>query len=225
MPARLHAGAPAGLALKQLKLPSFCRNASGPIVVAIEGPNGAGKTTLTRGLSRRLKAARCLGTDEAWFAEQFKTRMIRDADWFASAMFFLSGCFEQMRLLQQKDNPLVIMDRCLWSTLAVHGAEDLSRLQALLAMLRPIASEIPVPHLTLVLEASFATCRSRIAKKKSARARALDRLTANPKFHAREMDFYGWLGAQAPGVIFLCVDKANEKEVADKAVALIKGGL
>ena len=225
MPARHHAASPAAPALTELKLPSFFQNPNGPIVVAIEGPNGAGKTTLTKALSRRLKAARCLGTDEAWFAEPFKTRMIRDADWFASAMFFLSGCFEQMRVLQQQDDPLVIMDRCLWSTLAVHGAEELPRLRALLAMLRPIAGEITVPHLTLVLEASFATCRARIAKKKSPSARALDGLTADPEFHARERDFYRWLGAQAPGVIFLRVDNANEKEVADKAVALIKRGL
>ena len=81
--------------------------------------------------------------------------MIRDAEWFASAMFFLSGCFEQMRVLRGRPDPLVIMDRSLWSTLAVHGAEDPERLEALLAMLRPVAAQIHVPDLTLVLEADF----------------------------------------------------------------------
>jgi thymidylate kinase len=218
-------GAPAGLAVRELSLPPFSQQTTaGPVVVAIEGPNGAGKTTLSRELSRKLGVPWCLGTDEAWFAEALKVRMIRDADWFASAMFFLSGCFEQMRLLQQqRDDRLVIMDRCLWSTLAVHGAEHVNRLQALIAMLRPIASQIRVPHLTLVLEASFATCKSRIAKKTGS-ARALDELTATAGFHAREREFYRWLGGQAPGVIFVDVE-ANAQEVAAKTVGLIKSKL
>jgi len=149
--------------------------------------------------------------------------MIRDADWFASAMFFLSGCFEQMRLLQQREDRLVIMDRCLWSTLAVHGAEKVNRLQALISMLGPIASQIRVPHLTLVLEASFATCQSRIAKKTGS-ARALDELTATAEFHDRERAFYRWLSGQAPGVIFMDAE-SSVQEVAAKAAALIKSKL
>ena len=129
--------------LESLFLPEFAgRAASRPLVVALEGPNGAGKTTLCEALARGLGARRCLGTDEAWFSEAFKTRMIRDAEWFSSALFFLSGCFEQMRALRSQPDPLVIMDRSLWSTLAVHAAEDSRRLQALLDMLRPLAPEI-----------------------------------------------------------------------------------
>src|SRR5262252_8553362 len=73
-----------------LNLPSFGQlSSAGPIVVAIEGPNGAGKTTLSWALSRKLGVPWCLGTDEAWFTESLKVRMIRDAEWWASAMFFL----------------------------------------------------------------------------------------------------------------------------------------
>lgn len=210
--------------LAALSLPRFAeQDPSGQVVVAIEGPNGAGKTTLSWALSRRLGVPWCLGTDEAWFAESLKVRMIRDADWFASAMFFLSGCFEQMRLLRQRSDQLVIMDRCLWSTLAVHGAESLDRLKALITMLEPIAKEIQTPRMTLVLEASFATCQSRIAKK-SGTARALDELTATAAFHAREREFYNWLGQKTPGVIFLDAERKAE-EVADHAMALLQAKL
>ncbi len=144
------------LALEPLRLPRFAdRDASRPFVVALEGANGAGKSTLCHLLARTFAAPACLGTDEAWLSDAFKTRMIRDAEWFVSAMFFLSGCCEQMRVLRSRPNPLVIMDRSLWSTLAVHGAENPKRLETLLAMLRPVAAQIHVPDLTLVLEAEL----------------------------------------------------------------------
>jgi len=204
--------------LSRLVLPSFAAPASsGPCIVALEGPNGAGKTTL----ARALQFPHCLGTDDAWFTEPFKVRMIRDAEWFASAMFFLSGCFEQMRMLRSHRDKLVVMDRSLWSTLAVHGAESAERLELLLAMLRPVACQIRVPHLTLVLEASFTTCQTRIAKK-TGTARALDELTANATFHECEQEFYRWLSRQRSEVRFLDVDQASPEAVALQARDLIR---
>ncbi len=216
--------APAGaypLSLDRLSLPPFAvPRAPRPWVVALEGPNGAGKTTLCRKLARRLGAPSCLGTDPAWFSEMFKTRMIRDAEWHASAMFFLSGCFEQMRVLRSRPARMVIMDRSLWSTLAVHAAESPARLAALLAMLRPVSRRVRVPDLTIVLEASFATCQSRIGAKTGA-ARALDELTATVTFHSRERVFYRWLARHAKNVHFLDADHATADEVAEAAVALV----
>jgi thymidylate kinase len=206
------------LALNRLVLPSFAApDASGPFIVALEGPNGAGKTTL----ARALQFPHCLGTDDAWFTEPFKVRMIREAEWFASAMFFLSGCFEQMRALRIRQEKLIVMDRSLWSTLAVHGAASAERLELLLAMLRPVAAQIRVPHLTIVLEASFTTCQSRIGKKIGT-ARALDELTANAAFHGREREFYRWLSRQRSEVWFLDVDQAPPEAVSLQAADLIR---
>ncbi len=209
-------------ALEKLRLPQFAaRDASRPFVIALEGANGAGKTTLCRLFSGSLAAPACMGTDEAWFSDSFKTRMIRDAEWFASAMFFLSGCFEQMRVLRGRSDPVVIMDRSLWSTLAVHGAESPDRLEALLAMLRPVATQIQVPDLTIVLDASFETCQSRIARK-SGTARLLDELTAAPAFHGREQEFYRWLARQRPEVLFLDANHDGPESIAQRASALVR---
>ena len=133
-----------------LVLPRFAPRSPGtPCIVAIEGPNGAGKTTLCAALADSLQVPSCLGIDPAWFSPEFKTRMIRDADWFASAMFFLSGCFEQMRGLRASKEPLLIMDRSLWSTLAVHAAESTAGLDTLLSMLvlSPRRSVCPISPL------------------------------------------------------------------------------
>jgi thymidylate kinase len=210
------------LALESLRLPRFASTDAGrPFIVALEGANGAGKSTLCRLLSENLAAPTCLGTDEAWFSDLFKTRMIRDAEWFASAMFFLSGCFEQMRVLRSRPDPLFIMDRSLWSTLAVHGAESPERLKALLAMLRPVAAHIQIPDLTLVLNADFETCQSRIARK-SGTARLLDNLTATPAFHRREQEFYRWLARRRSEVLFLDANRSGPENIAQEAAALIR---
>ncbi len=203
------------------KLPEFAPvNGRTPFVVAIEGPNGAGKTTLCRRLGRRFGSYTCLGTPPAWFSKALKGRMIRDADWVASAMFFLSGCLEQMRAVKARAERLVIMDRSLWSTLAVHAAEARPRLAAVLAMLKPVARGISVPDLTVVLEASFETCQHRIARK-GYEAQALDHLTADVRFHAQEQSFYHWLSRNARRIEFLNVDEASPQRVADQAAALI----
>jgi thymidylate kinase len=208
--------------IETIALPKFgAERSAGSRVIAVEGPNAAGKTTLCQKFASRLGAPVCLGTDAAWFAEPFKTRMIRDADWYASALFFLSGCFEQMRVLRQRGEPRILMDRSIWSTLAVHAATDPRRLDALAAILRPIADCVEIPARTLVLEASFATCQTRMANK-SGIARALDELTANKLFHAREREFYRWLGRRAPGVEFLNVDDLTADQVAERAAKLIK---
>ena len=207
------------LTLNELVLPAFVSGLGGPPrIVAIEGPNGVGKSTLCKALAEALPAECCLGIDGAWFAEPFKTRMIRDADWLASAMFFLSGCLEQMRRLRESPAKLVIMDRCLWSTLAVQAATEPARLRTLLRMLEHVEAEVRVPDFTLVLEASFATCQERIARKTGA-ARALDELTATAGFHAREHCFYHWLSRSATGVKFLEVDKLSAAEAADAKTA------
>jgi thymidylate kinase len=212
---------PGGSVFDSLRLPVFAsRAASGPIVVAVEGPNGAGKTTLCGLLSGKVGARCCLGTEDAWFAEAFKTRMIRDAEWFASAMFFLSGCFERMRVLRGWADRLVIMDRSLWSTLAVHGAESSERLETLLGMLKPVAAQIHVPDVTLVLEASFETCQSRIARKSGA-DRLLDELTAVSAFHERERQFYRWLAHERSDVLFLNANRGGPDALAESASALI----
>ena len=221
MAARVKSEAGSDQSLAALSLPRFGQTPPGPVIIAIEGPNGAGKTTLSWAMSRKLGVPWCLGTDEAWAAENLKVRMIRDAEWFASAMFFLSGCFEQMRLLRDRSEPLVIMDRSFWSTLAVHGATNVGHLQAILDMLRPIASSVQVPHFTLILEASFSTCQSRIATK-TGTARALDQLTATAEFHQREAAFYQWLGTQCSAMSFLDVNAANADEVADQALEVVR---
>ena len=165
--------------LDQLRLPGFARReVAVPLWWRLKAPMGPGKSTFCHRLARASARPRCLGTDDAWFSDAFKTRMIRDAEWFVSAMFFLSGCWSKCASCRSCPQPLIIMDRSLWSTLAVQGAAQ-PRTAGYPARHAP-AGRRPNPgsRLTLVFDASFETCQSRIARK-SGEARLLDDLTAN----------------------------------------------
>jgi thymidylate kinase len=89
-------------------------------------------------------------------------------------------------------------------------------------MLKPLAAQIHVPDATLVLEASFETCQSRIARKSGA-DRLLDELTAVSAFHERERQFYRWLAGQRSGVLFLDANEGGPDDIAQRASALITG--
>ena len=193
-----------------------------PYVVAIEGPNGAGKTRLCSLLSERLGVPSLRGVPAGWEDAPQKLRMIRDADWLASAMYFLSGVMEASREAACGAGDLKLMDRSLWSTLAVHYAHDPARLEVLLPMLELAAGHVKVPDLTIVLEASPASCLRRIARK-SGHEQALDAASpATDVFQQREREFYHWLQAQWPVVAFIDTDDCEPETVCQKAADLIR---
>jgi len=161
------------------------------------------------------------GVPEEWEDHRLKLRMIRDADWLASAFYFFSGAIEVNREMAGEAAP-VIMDRSLWSTLAVHVAHAPSRLNKLLALLQNMVGHIRFPDLTLVLEAETHTCQSRIADK-SGEERDYDAAAPDDNaFAKREREFYRWLASQGPLVRFIQVDTLTLDEVAKAAAAHIR---
>jgi pyruvate kinase/thymidylate kinase len=211
------------LAANRRRLPrSLTPSGGAPQVVAIEGPNGAGKTLLCSLLSKRLGLPEIRGVPAGWEEASLKLRMIRDADWLASAMYFLSGVIEASREVGRSGAKLQVMDRSVWSTLAVHFAHDPRRLERLLALLDLAADRVKVPDLTIVLEAGAATCRRRIAGK-SRGEQALDAASpADEDFCRREREFYHWLAEQGAKVVFLPADRGDPEDVCRRAADLIR---
>jgi pyruvate kinase/thymidylate kinase len=202
-----------------------------PFLVAIEGPNGTGKTRLCALLGKALGAATLRGVPAAWEDSARKLQMIRDADWLASAMYFLSGVIESSRQAAGHDVPMVgdvklqVMDRSLWSTLAVHYAHDPARLETLLPLFELAADRLAVPDLTIVLEADAETCRQRIARKSGAEQELDAASPSDEAFHLREREFYRWLSGQGPKVVFLDVNEDSPEDVCRRAAQLICGAL
>jgi pyruvate kinase/thymidylate kinase len=193
-----------------------------PFLVAIEGPNGAGKSLMCAMLHERMSLPTLRGVPAGWEDSALKRRMIRDADWFASAMYFLSGVIESSRQAVEENAKLQVMDRSLWSTLAVHYAHDPARLERLLSLADLAADRLKVPNLTIVLEANLETCRRRIANK-AEYEQELDAVgAADEGISRREREFYHWLAAQGPKVVFVDANGDAPEEVYCRVEDIIR---
>jgi thymidylate kinase len=211
------------LEAERAKFPRPSAVASGkPFLVAIEGPNGSGKTLLCSLLGKALRAATLRGVPAAWEDSSLKLHVIRDADWLASAMYFLSGVIESSRQAVGSEAKLQIMDRSLWSTLAVHYAHDPARLETLLPMLNLAADRLAVPDLTIVLEADAETCRQRIARKPGAEQELDAASPSDEGFQLREREFYHRLSDQGLNVVFLDATQGTPQDVCCRAAELIR---
>jgi pyruvate kinase/thymidylate kinase len=211
------------LAAARRRLPRSLATSEGPpYVVAIEGPNGSGKSHLCALLGRRLALPSLRGVPAGWEDSPVKLRMIRDADWLASAMYFLSGVIESSRESANGEGKLQVMDRSLWSTLAVHFAHDPERLERLLPLLDLAADRLKSPDLTVVLEASLGTCRRRIASKTGNEREFDTAVGADDGFHERERQFYHWLASQGPRVEFVDAESNDPEDVYRRASEIIR---
>jgi thymidylate kinase len=197
-----------------------------PYVIAVEGPNGSGKSLLCRLLGERLGLPSLRGVPAAWEEPAAKLRMIRDADWLASALYFLSGVIETSREAARGPGETKVMDRSLWSTLAVHYAHDPDRLGVLMPLVDLAAEHLKAPDLTIVLEASPGTCRRRIAGKAAAEQGFDEAAPADGEFHRREREFYRWIAGQWPKVVFIDTDGIDAETVyrqaADRVGELVR---
>ena len=221
---------PIGLFLRE---PRNSLAGSPPPLIAIEGGNGVGKSTLIEHIRvSHPNWAIHLGVPDAWMAAQMKTRMIRDADWMASALYFFSGSIELAReLVQALHEPgrpaAVCLDRSVWSTLAVHAGHAPSRLAELMPVVSAMGGHICVPDLTVVLTASAETLRRRV-RGKDATERAFDELTQDDGYWERERAFYNWLqeavaelGLPRFRVEIMNTDGLSPAEVADRVEVLV----
>jgi len=190
-----------------------------PKILAIEGPNGVGKSTLIKQIKELHDIPCYLGVPEQFMEPQLKKRMIFDADWLASALYFFSGSIEMMREVSTLKTPLVVFDRTIWSTLAAHYCRDSKRLTHLLKILNCFGGHVQLPYMTIILSASYETCQSRI-ENKNLQEKFFDQDTKN--MFEEEMKFYNWLRQQDIQVRTINTEGLDPKAVYLEVLPIIQ---
>ncbi|MDQ2106431.1 dTMP kinase, partial [Azospirillum isscasi] len=177
-------------------------------LIAIEGPNGAGKSTVCSRVTERLGAVSMRGVPALWEEVSLKTRVLSSKHWQAALLHYLAGTIELQSDLPAEDD--VVIDRCVWSTLAVHAALEPSRIRTVLRALDMFAAEIPFPDLTIYLDADPAACQARIANKTSLERQWDEVGPTGVQAHQRERDLFAWLAQAGVPVVFIPANETSD---------------
>jgi len=191
------------------------------LIVAIEGANGSGKSTLCKILSKHFKSKIRFGVPDLFLTKELKEKMIIDANWYSSSLFFISGAIEQIKEFRKSNDKIIISDRSLWSTLSVQTSQNPKRIKALIDVAYNIEEIDIEPDITIILRADYKTCRDRI-KQKSKDEQRLDSLVDSAKFYQKEEQFYNWLTFQRDNIINIDVNNISIENLSKYAIDLIE---
>jgi len=190
------------------------------LIVAIEGANGAGKSTLCKSLANHFNTSIKFGVPNIFLQKDLKEKMIIDAHWYSSSLFFISGAIEQVKEFRNNKDKVIISDRSIWSTLSVQTSENPKRLKSLIDISFNLESIDIEPDITIILRADYETCRQRISYK-SKDEQKLDELVNSKEFYQKEDQFYNWLTFQRDNVINIDVNNITESNLSNKIIDII----
>jgi len=206
--------------LYKVNLPKRVQNKHNNLIVAIEGANGAGKSTLCKSLANHFNTSIKFGVPDIFLQKELKEKMIIDAHWYSSSLFFISGAIEQIKEFKKSNDKIIISDRSIWSTLSVQTSENPKRLKSLIDIAFNLEDIDIEPDITIILRADYETCRKRISTK-STDEQKLDELVNSKEFYQKEEQFYNWLTFQRGNIINIDVNNITETDLLKKVTNII----
>jgi len=206
--------------LYKVTLPKKTEQTNKNLIVAIEGANGAGKSTLCRHLSNHFNTSIKFGVPDLFLKKELKEKMIIDANWYSSSLFFISGAIEQIKEFRNSNDNIIIFDRSIWSTLSVQTSDKPKNLKSLVDITFNLENISIEPDITIVLRADYETCRNRISKK-STDEQKLDEQVNRKEFYQKEDQFYNWLTFQRENIINIDVNNITEQSLSNKVIEII----
>jgi len=206
--------------LEKVNLPKKIEHNSKNLIIAIEGANGAGKSTLCRHLSNYFNTSIKYGVPDLFLKKELKEKMIIDANWYSSSLFFISGAIEQIKEFRNSDENIIIFDRSIWSTLSVQASDNPKNLKPLVDIVFNLEDINIEPDFTIILRANYETCRDRISKK-STDEQNLDELVNRKEFYQKEDQFYNWLTFQRDNIINIDVNNITDLRLSKKVIEIV----
>lgn len=207
--------------MQQIKFPFITNDAHQKVkVLAIEGCNGVGKTTLLNTYRKQHTDTECtLCVPQVYqTAKEMKHFMLYESSALCSALYYLGGAVEVKKMHDPKYFK-VLFDRSVWSTFAAAYTKDETILPELFDCLKSIKQYVFIPNHIVVLEASYETCRKRIARKRA--GAEFDKDSYNQ--FAKKTHFYRMLANIGYPITFIDANELSEKEVYRKFDIIANG--
>ena len=133
------------------------------LIIAFEGVDGCGKTSLCEhfdGYDGRFYFARI---PEAYIQRPFKDHLVFHTTHISSALIYAGSLVDRKKLYDSDEQKrIAILDRSIWSTLALLYARNPESVQMVIDVFSTIADNLPIPDVVYVLDVPFEVCRERI---------------------------------------------------------------
>lgn len=177
-------------------------------VIAFEGVDACGKSTLCLELSEKYNNFEFIKIPKAYISMPFKEYLSFHASRIGNALIYMSSLIDRKNMILSLSSEVeyVVMDRSLWSTIAINYAKYPEQTQDIINVFSTLDKYIPIPSVVYVLDVPYEICRKRVSE----RAKEEQIFDWMPKEeYQRHIDFYRWLERQNVGVKIIKQDFTN----------------
>ncbi len=201
----------------KLVLPDRLKNASGKKrLIALEGVDGSGKTTLCQCLDAKYSDIRFVEIAKEYVSAPFVEYLVEKTSDIGNSLVFAASLADRKNMMDQLDDNIrtVVMDRSLWSTVAMSYVRSPEKAQDVINMFDSLAHYMPIPEIVYLLDVPYSECRNRILRR--------DTSTLNDNMseetYNRHMEFYYWLSTQNVGVHIIKWNNTTIEETLDAII-------
>lgn len=186
-------------------------------IIAFEGVDACGKSTICEELGKRYDNYSFVKIPKDYVTMPFKEYLSFGASYIGNSLIYMASLADRKEIAEKQSDTIenVVMDRSLWSTIAINYAKHPEKVHDIINIFASISQYIPLPDVVYVLDVPYEVCRERIRE----RAKEVQRFDAMPiEEYNRHMEFYYWLEKQNVGVR---IYKQNFTLGIDESVAQI----
>lgn len=182
--------------------------------IAFEGVDGCGKSSLCEYLCNNTDDYKFVKIPKPYVTMPFREYLVLNASDMASALIYTASMVERKNIINnfnKNEVSCAVLDRSLWSTLALKYVLNPECFESVLRMFESIAEYLPIPDTTYVLNVPYEICRERICARLPEEQR-FDVMSQEE--YNKHMSFYLWLEKQNVGVKLITPQNKSIAEIA-----------
>ena len=189
-------------------------------IFAFEGVDACGKTSICDAFPFYSNEVVFVRIPGAYINEPFKHYLYFETSPMSSALIFTASLIDRLRKAQTHSGKYVVMDRSLWSTVALNWAQTPQVAQDVLNLFGSVVAYLPIPEKAYVLDVPYEVCRERVLNRSNV-AQKYDDMPYSE--FQRHMEFYYWLAEKEVGVTIISPGTKSIHELCEILYRDMKG--